>query len=157
MADEDETTLETKGLDQLLKALKAPPPNSRIGVLGGNNARQKDKAATNATIGAAHEFGTENMPQRSFLRVPLTDNLNKRIESSGLLDADVMKEVIKVGSVIPWLKKIMGIAEGIVAEAFASNGFGKWAAWKTKGYTSKTGNVLVDTEQLRDSITSEVK
>ena len=160
MSDET-TTLEIKGLDQLLKALKKQPPIGRIGILGSKNNRTKKEgsgsAPTNATIGAAHEYGTSTHEQRSFLRVPLADNLDKEIENSGALDKDVMREVIKSGSVMPWLSKIMVLAEGIVAGAFDSNGYGKWAPWKTKGYENNTGQILVDTHQLRDSITSEIK
>lgn len=173
----DETTVNTKGLDQLLKALKGRPPVARIGILGDSprasapseishlelmRKRTKPKGAeinptTNATVGAAHEFGTSRLPQRSFLRVPISENLEKQMENSGALDNDALADVIKAGSVIPWLKKITAIAEGIVAEAFDTGGFGKWPAWKTKGYTNNTGDILVDTQQLRNSISSEVK
>lgn len=157
MSSEDDTTLEVKGLDQLLKSLKAKPPTCRVGVLGDKDARTDAKSPSNATIGAAHEYGTVDMPQRSFLRVPLTDHLTKSIEQSGALDKDVLKEVIKQGTVIPWMLKIAKLAELIVAEAFDSDGFGKWAKWKNKNYTNQTSQILVDTQQLRNSITSEVK
>lgn len=153
MAD-DETTLEVKGLERLLKAIKARPPVARIGILGTNNMRAGG-GSSNAEIGAAHEFGTDKLPQRSFLRVPLSENLTKKIESSGALDKDTMNEVIKTKSVVPWLKKIMALAESIVAEAFATGGFGKWPP---SDMTHKTNQqTLVETTQLRDSITSEVK
>lgn len=169
-------TLEVKGLDQLLKALKARPPVARIGILG-DNPRNKapaevsyetvsrmkvspkgasSHAPTNAEVGAAHEFGTTSLPQRSFLRIPLSDHLEKEMERTGELDKDVLANVVKQGSVLPWLEKIAILGEGIVAGAFESGGYGKWAPWK-KGYSNNTGDVLVDTQQLRNSITSEVK
>jgi phage gpG-like protein len=150
----DDTTLEVKGLDKLLKALKSKPPKARIGILG-DAARSGDKGVTNAQIGAAHEFGTTHLPVRSFLRVPLTDHLNKQIESSGALDKEALAQVMESGSVVSWMRKIMIIAEGIVADAFDSGGFGKWQP--SNMAKKKVQQTLVETQQLRNSITSEVK
>jgi phage gpG-like protein len=153
---EENDTIELKGLDQILKALKAKPPVCRVGILGGSNSRNT-MGVGNATIGAAHEFGTSKMPQRSFLRVPLTDNLNKELEKSNAFNADVLKEVIKSGSVKEWLELVKDTAVKIVVGAFGTNGYGKWAAWKNPSYTNNTGQILLDTQQLRNSITGEVK
>jgi phage gpG-like protein len=159
MADTDASTVNIKGLDQILKALKAKPPVCRIGILGSTNARQGKSGVTNATVGAVHEFGApgRNIPQRSFLRVPLTDNLEKYLEQAGAFDKDVLAEVIKQGSVIPWMKKVAATAKQIVGEAFDTGGFGRWPAWKDPNYTNEGGQLLVDTQSLRDSITTEVK
>lgn len=159
----DAFTINVKGLDQLLKALKAEPPIARIGILGTSGHREakpgEKLAPTNAEIGAAHEFGSpaRGLPQRSFLRMPITDRLEKEMEASGALDKDTLASVIEKGSVLPWIKKVAVTAEGIVADAFASGGFGKWPAWKSSNYSNKAGQLLVDTQQLRNSITSEVK
>lgn len=153
---EDTVYLNTKNLDGLIKALKENMSRARVGILGAKTNR-KDPGATNAGIGAIHEFGSSKMPMRSFLRVPIADNLQKRLEDTGALDKDVLNDVVKQGTVVPWLKKIAVLAEGIVAEAFASRGFGKWPAWRTPGYKNRDNRILVDTGQLRDSITSEVK
>ncbi len=157
MSDED-TEIRLEGLDKLLKALKAQPPTIRVGILGSNGAARTDGKTTNATIGMVHENGLGNCPQRSFLRVPLTDNLGKEIEASGALDNDVMKAVIASGTLEPWAKKIAVLAEGIVLTAFDSSGYGKWAALKPQTLRrKKLTSILVETQQLRDSITSEVK
>lgn len=162
MSDDNTVTLSTQGLDKLLKALKAKPPRARVGILGGKTQRGvwgTHEASTNAEIGAAHEFGSpaRGLPQRSFLRVPISDNLQKEMEQSGALDKDTLTEVIKTGSVLSWVKKIAILSEGIVADAFATGGFGKWAPWQTKNYSNNANMLLVDTTQLRESITSEVK
>lgn len=156
----DETVeMKTKGLDQIIKALKDRLPTARVGVLGAKTNRKTDgKAmATNAGIGAVHEFGSSKMPQRSFLRVPIAEHLQKKMESSGAFDEDVLKEVVASGTIIPWIKKIAVLGEAIVAEGFATGGFGKWPAWKTPGYKNDDNRLLVDTRQLRDSISSDVK
>jgi hypothetical protein len=79
-------TLNVKGLDQLLKALKSKPPLARVGILGDKSVRATEGTfQTNAEIGAAHEFGTTTIPARSFLRVPISQNLQKEMEQSGFM------------------------------------------------------------------------
>lgn len=153
--------VKVEGLDKLIKALgMKKPPQARVGILGTHNARSsKDsKANSNATIGAAHEFGTTKIPMRSFLRIPISENLNKRLESSGALDKDVLDQVIKAGTIIPWLTNVAILAQSIVLEAFDTNGFGKWKPLNPKTLErKKVKQTLVETQQLRNSITYEVK
>lgn len=139
--------------------MKDTLPRARVGILGGKALRgQKNfNGSNNASIGAAHEFGNAKVPMRSFLRVPITEHLNKKMETAGAFDKEQLAEVLKAGSVLPWVKKIAVLAEAIVIEAFATGGFGKWPAWKTPGYKNDGGRLLVDTGQLRDSISSDVK
>lgn len=155
----DGVQLNTTALDGLLRALRQKLPVVRVGILGSTASRtsgEKSNGPNNAEVGAAHEFGTSKMPQRSFLRVPLNDNLNTAVSLAGGYDDDTLKEVIKLGSIKPWLEKIAKVAEGVVLDAFNTAGFGKWKPWST-GYSNTTGTLLVDTTQLRDSITSDVK
>lgn len=126
----------------------------KVGILGEKNSRSG--SMTNAQIGAMHEFGTTTIPKRSFLREPISDNLDKELKKAGLLDKKVIAKIIKESSAAELLAQVGILAEGIIADAFATGGFGKWPAWKTKGYENNTGNILVDTQQLRNSITSEV-
>ncbi len=159
MSDENETTLKTPGLDKLLKALKAPAPIAKVGILGGKVSRppaegQKD-GLTNAEIGALYEYNDGSKPGGSFLRVPISEHLEKSMKASGALDKETLAEVINSGTVIPWLKKVAIIAEGIVAEAFDTGGFGKWKPSDMS--RKKNHQTLVETQQLRNSITSEVK
>ena len=154
---DDGTTLEVKGLEGLLKALKARIPLARVGILAGKTVRGggKSKEPNNAQIGAIHEFGGGNSPQRSFLRVPISEQLHVRLKKSGALTEAVLKDVVRSGTVIPWLKKVAVMAEGIVADAFDTGGFGKWLPSNMK--YKKNHQTLVETQQLRNSITSEVK
>lgn len=154
----DDVKLNTYGLDQLMKALKDNSHKARVGVLGGKTIRKEQKIGeTNASIGAVHEFGMGNMPQRSFLRVPIAEHLKKEVENAEMFGKDELKQVVEEGSLVPWLKRLGVIGERIVAKAFATGGFGKWPAWKTPGYKNDDNRLLVDTRQLRDSITSDVK
>ncbi len=158
MADDEETTLEVKGLDKLIRLMGVTPPSVKIGVLGSKAARGADTNASglnNAEVGAFAEFGTVNAPQRSFLRVPIAENLEKRMESAGAFDEDTLKETLAAGTLMPYMKKIAVLCESIVLGAFASSGYGKWRPSNMSGKKNK--QTLVETQQLRNSITSEVK
>ncbi len=167
MSFDENDSIKVVGLEKLLKALKAKPPVARVGILASKThyaqlkpgQKQPKHAPTNAEVGAAHEFGSpaRGLPQRSFLRIPISEHLEKYMVDSGALGVDEMQGVLKDGTVIPWMTKVAKIAEQIVFDAFNSGGFGKWPAWQTPGYENNTGMVLVDTTQLRNSITSEVK
>ncbi len=146
-----------RGLESLIKALKVRQPKVRVGILDGHNSRSGKDGSTNAEIGAAHEYGTVNMVQRSFLRVPLQEFLDKKLEESGAFNKDTFRDVIKEGTLLPWLQKIASIAEQVVIGAFDSGGYGQWSPWVNPNYENNTGLILVDTQQLRNSITSDVK
>jgi phage gpG-like protein len=155
----DDFDFDTKNLDALIKALKTNMKKVRVGILGGKTMRNNGggQGPTNATIGAAHEFGTDKMPQRSFLRMPISENLQKELESHGAFTEDAAKRVIKEASFVPWLERLMAVGLKIVSDAFDTGGFGKWPAWKTPGYKNNTGQKLVDTQQLRNSITGDIR
>lgn len=149
MADQN---FNTEGIDQLLKSLKHQP-KIRVGILGSKDHRD-GKNPSNATIGAAHEFGSTKLPQRSFLRVPLADKLNSYLQKAGILDRNAINDAVKSGSMSLFFKKIAIIAETVVLDAFDTGGFGKWKPSNMKN--KKNQQTLVETTQLRNSITSEV-
>jgi hypothetical protein len=101
-----------------------------------------------------HEYGTPKMPIRSFLRLPLNALLSDRLESCGAFDQHALDEVIASGSLEPWVAKIAIVAEGIVIESFDTAGFGTWVTSNMS--RKKTKQTLVESGQLRRSITSEV-
>lgn len=148
--------LNTDGLDKLLKALSGKLPKVKVGILGGKNART-GKVPSNAMVGAAHEFGSpaRNLPQRSFLRMPITTQFKKYFKNAGLLEKETVERIMRVGDILGLLERIGILGETIVQDAFDSNGFGQWKPL-SPGYENNTGNTLVDTTQLRNSITSRV-
>ncbi len=173
---DDDFDLNTKALDGLLKALKNNMSRVRVGILGssgkntrnnfqvpggrsvnatkGNAPKYKFDVETNAAVGALHEFGTSKLPMRSFLRMPITEKLSGELENSKAFTEDALKEVVKQGTMLAWLYDLAALAEKIVSDAFDTGGFGKWPKTKRE---NNTGQTLVDTQQLRNSITSEVK
>jgi hypothetical protein len=154
---DDDVYLNRKELDQLIKAFGGNIPVARVGILAEKTSRSgSDKSApTNAEIGAAHEFGTANLPRRSFLRMPIAMKLEKYMDESGAFSDDALKRVIKEGSILTWIKKMGIVAEAVVQDAFNTGGFGQW---KPSIMTNKkTKMTLIETKQLRDAITSDVK
>ena len=150
----DDVELDTKNLDKLVRALRKKAGSIRIGIFGGNAARSNG-SVNNATIGAFHEFGTSKLPVRSFLRMPISEHMGPYLESSGALNESVLKEVVKQGTIDPWLQKIAILAETIVADAFDTGGFGKWTP--SNMANKENQQTLVETQQLRNSITTEIK
>lgn len=180
----DAIEFDTKALDTIIKSLKKVPV-ARVGILGsGKNGRSPEVAAgiakgtsansrtkarakaagadglSNASIGAAHEYGSpsRNLPMRSFLRVPLYLELDKQLQKAGALDETTLKKVVAEGSAVAFMKKVAIVAHGIVLQAFDTGGFGTWAPLKDKTMNAKQNKqILVETHQLRDSVTWEVK
>ena len=154
MSEKDTIEFDVKGLESLVSVLEGKESfHGVVGILG--DGEQRDGVKTNAEIGLRHEFGDDKMPQRSFLRVPLIDNLQNKLQESGAFTDEVAKEVIKSGSIKGWVEKATLVAESIVIEAFGTGGFGKWKPSNMK--YKKNHQTLVETQQLRDSITSEVR
>ena len=154
--------LDTKKLDVLAKLLKKNSSSLKVGIFGSKAHVKKGNSKstlTNAELGAIHEYGSisRGIPQRSFLRVPISDHLGKELESAGAISPDTLNKIISEKNMSAWLKKIAVLAEGIVLEAFNSGGYGKWPKWKNPHYENNAGMLLVDSNQLRNSITSEVK
>lgn len=137
----------TRKLDAFIRALaKGTKSKIRVGVAG----------TRNATIGSYHEFGTSTIPQRSFLRMPLTEAFPKVLANSGAFDKDTLKQVVDQASMKPWLQKIAILAEGTIQDAFDTGGFGKWPPHSPNTH-SITGQLLVETGQLRNAVFVEIK
>jgi hypothetical protein len=146
-------------LQNLIQSLNGDLPRAKVGVLGkesdrGGNLVKYAEDITNADVGLKHEFGTENLPQRSFLRIPITEHLQKFLNKSGAFSTDALKEIMQARSFEPFIRKLGVVGESIVLEGFDSGGFGKWKPSNMK--FKKNHQTLVETQQLRNSIASEV-
>lgn len=145
--------LNTKDLDKLIKALSYDLPGVKAGIFGAQSAREEGET-TNAEVGAKHEYGLDGMPVRSFLRMPITLHLFDRLEQSGAFTEEVLRRVFYEGSIVPWMQKVGIVVEGIILEAFDTGGFGQWK--RSVMSAKKNKQTLVETAQLRNSITVEV-
>lgn len=173
-------TVKTKikvNLGKLEKITKAMQSNYvvKVGIMGAkaseihktptgeilkNSGREYRKLAigniTNVQLGVIHEFGSHsrNIPARSFLRMPLETKKKDLLE---FLSSKTAAKLIEEGNILRLLE-LLGIeAEAIVQSAFETAGFGKWDQNKPETVARKgSSQPLIDTEQLRRSITSKV-
>lgn len=147
--DYDDTNLE-----KLIAALDPKKmPTGRLGVLAGKASRS-EVGLSNAEIGAKHELGLE-CPKRSWLRVPLIDHWADYLKDAGAFNTKAMIRVIKEGSFVPYMKRMLIVGERVLQDGFDSGGFGKWLP--SVMTHKKTKQTLVETQQLRNSLASEVK
>jgi hypothetical protein len=144
----DGIQMNMKPLQDFIKALKNPK-SVHIGVLEGNDGRSDGKS--NATIGARWEF--DQATNRSFLRIPIIEHMQERLESSTAFGPEAVAHILEEKNLDPWVDYIGATAKQIVLDGFHSSGFGKWTPNSPSTIARKGhSNVLVDTEQLRDSI-----
>ena len=146
---------------------------TRVGILGSKTMRKKTvttkkglhKAGkelapqTNAEIGLLHEKGslTKHIPRRSFLEMPLV------LKSEGLkaIKDKILRAFVKGDQTMArWRDahvELGHMAERIVQAAFETRGFGQWAPDSDRTVAKKHSDApLIDTGQLRRSITSDV-
>lgn len=143
-----------KGLKKFIKSLgELNGLTVKVGVLKGHNARN-DKQ-TNAGVGLVHEFGsfTKHIPERSFLKMPLTTHQQEVIKAAkagiehNLVEGTVREKMVQIGTA----------AEKVVDDAFDSGGFGMWQPIsKATEDRKNSAAILIDSGELRKSISSEV-
>ncbi len=173
MTKQTKITMNLDGLESL-KAQLGSGYIARVGILGSDAAadhyqieeytnkkgEKKERRVagniTNAEIGVVHEFGSEtnNIPARSFLRMPLTSQSRDIVRFMG---TKAITDLVEKGEV----KKVFALlglyAETIVNRAFETGGFGKWPKLKIATVIRKgSAAPLIDTRQLNRSISSDV-
>jgi hypothetical protein len=105
-------------------------------------------------VGAKHEFGTDGVPRRSFLRMPLFVK-RKAIEKTMVKQFELVVEEGK--SALDALGLVGFKATNTIIEAFETGGFGNWQdiSQTTKDEKGSNG-ILKDTLALQNSIKSVV-
>lgn len=149
------------GLNNLIKTMDSPYV-VRVGILGEKprsktNASEKDQKdpPTNAEIGLAHEKGVKsrNLPRRSWLQTPLEDHLPEYFLKEG---PSAMVAMIQ-GKALQVYTLLAAKCEDIIQVGFDTGGYGKWQALKEATIARKKSSaILIDTAQLRKSVTSVV-
>jgi len=106
-------------------------------------------------VGAAHEFGTENLYERSFLRAPFT---LKKSEINRAIQAQVAAVGAGQKDAATALNLIGIVARNISVKAFETGGYGTWPDIKEETKEAKgSSGILIDTGELRGAITWEVR
>lgn len=154
--------LDIKNIEILERLLKEKMPSIKVGIFSNKKDRKyltdADGDIDNVDLGIIHEFGSETTPERSFLRMPLSEKMDEEIENSGLLEKSALEDAVKERSIIGIAQALATMAESVIAKAFATGGFGKWEQLKEKTMLRKEVKmILVESQQLRDSITSKVE
>lgn len=130
----------------------------KIGILTGKASETHENGISNLELGLVHEFGslTRNIPQRSFLRFPI-EFKRKDIIKFIKKRKDIIRNQILRGDIKVVYQQLGFIAEDIIQQAFETGGFGQWQDIKEKTKKAKkSSTILIDTAQLRRSITSKV-
>ena len=139
---------------------------ARVGVLGKRSAREDENGnqseLSNADIGFVHEKGSlsRNIPRRSFLEVPLVQNIRKVARIGKIIKADLEASVdLGTDTTNAWYiaHRHLGIfGEQVVQNAFEVRGPG-WQPNSPVTIAKKgSDSPLIDTAQLRRSISSDV-
>lgn len=143
---------------QLSNMEKAKTLSVKVGLPAGESATSKaytDDGATPAPtvlqVGVWHEYGTEHIPMRSFLRGPLnakSADMDKVLQTQFNLVLEKGMDVEKA------LGRVGLAARNISVGAFRTRGYGVWADidQATKDAKGSSG-ILIDTGLLRSSIT----
>lgn len=128
----------------------------RVGILGGNAARVSGDTLNNPSLGAVHEFGVigKGIPSRSFLRMPVIQELPQALL---LTNKGTWQKVILKKGLLGALELLGAYALDVIQLAFDTGGFGSWAPLSKRTIKLKGSNaILIDTAQMRQSITAEV-
>jgi phage gpG-like protein len=144
--------LKKQPLQRLITQVASGEKDSRVQVGIFSSSARIDSDLTNGDIGAVHEFGSmsQHIPQRSFLRMPLTTRLKDNVSSN-------WGEIILRQGFNSALRKLGVMGENTVQKAFATGGFGIWPKLKPATIARKRSSaILIDTAQLRRSISSRV-
>lgn len=128
----------------------------KIGVLGANSGKSRE-GVTMGEIAVKNEFGSksERIPARSFIRMPVEHQSEKIVK--GLYNVR-LKQKKDTKNILKKLLTRLGIlSEKAIQEAFATRGFGQWKPNAPLTIALKgSDSPLIDTGELRKSVTSEV-
>lgn len=138
-----------EGIKALLKRLDDGHVN--VGILA-KTGKHEDSDLTVAQIGFWNEFGTVVIPERSFIR----STINGQAKDIKAVSRSQLKKVINGQTTTEKALGILGaFTAGLIQERFTNN---DWAPNTTRTQNRKgSTNPLIDTGQLRQSISYEVK
>lgn len=111
-----------------------------------------DKSApTVLEVGIWHEYGTQFVPMRSFLRAPF---LTKEADIRKTIDGQFHLVLEKGLDIEVALGRVGLAARNISVGAFKTQGYGEWPDIKQSTKDAKgSSGILIDTGLLRNSIT----
>jgi phage gpG-like protein len=142
----------TKELEREMK--KALKSSVDVGIVNGNYGQEIYDGLTVVQVGASHEYGVGDIPQRSFLRMPFDV---KETELSRYIASQFKKLERGNTDTRTALGRVGVKARNIVVEAFSTGGFGQWPDISAMTKEAKgSSKILINTSTLRNSITWRV-
>lgn len=147
------------GLDEFKRKM-AGSMRARVGIIGaaGSEMHQPEpgQAAllTNAEVGVFNQFGTDNIPPRDFLLMPIQRNKREMLLS---LAVAPVRRAIEAGN-FEFVFRILGTrGEKYVKEAFETRGYGQWAPNAPATIDKKGSSMpLINFGQLKRAVGSDV-
>lgn len=135
-----------KNMEKALRStVKVGLPQGKVG------SKVYDSGATVLQIGAGHEFGSGNLPRRSFLRMPF---ILRQAEIAAITDKQFFKVIQEGKDATVGLSMIGVFAQTVSQEAFETGGYGQWPDIKQETKDEKGSSaILIDKGTLRQSIT----
>lgn len=146
-------TVNLDGLGKIRKEL-GKDYVAKIGILASGKPQGDHPGISNVELGIIHEFGNDDIPARSFLRMPIMERAQMLVKFLGLKH---MRTLFEQGKIAEVFEQLAFKAEEVVDSAFISQGYGKWAANAPETIRRKgSSSPLVNFGQLRAAVTSEV-
>ena len=173
--DKTKISYNLDNLEKLMKCLK-DEKFVRVGIIGTKaKATGHPKSnATNAEIGSFHEFGTKNMPRRSFLLDPLEHNLDFTSSDMKPMRKALFKQFFDKCAPQKFFYELGAKALEVINEAFETQGWSGGAGWAPLSEATLRGRmakvkskkkreelyhnhkILQDTGKMKNSISFKV-
>lgn len=157
MAKGFSTTIKDKGYKKAISSFKelSKKPSVKIGVLeksGEHKSLENSEALTVVEVATFNEFGTETIPERSFIRSTVDQNFEDYVEKSRTLQNKIIMQELDV-------KKALSIlGEKIQADIVSAINNGIEPENSPKTIAAKgSSKPLIDSGQLKQSIKYQVE
>lgn len=129
----------------------------QVGLFADTAARSAEpgRISHNPGLGAVHEFGDpkHNIPERSFIRMPLMTQLGAQILAKG----QSWLFVLRTRGAKRTLALLGALAEDIIQESFATAGWGQWPELKRATIRKKgSSRILIESAQMRKAVAFRV-
>lgn len=155
MATQTKVTVDLSGLQELIRELGSEYV-TKVGILGSDAGKtyEDGEGMTVSEVGLYNEFGTDRIPARSFLRMPIEQRQRYILEK---LSTPSIRAMIEKGDIKGVYARLGFEAQNVIQGAFSTSGFGQWPPNAPSTVAAKgSSKPLIDTAQLRKSITSKV-
>ena len=154
MASKFKTTTKDTGYAKALKTFNeiSKGPSVVTGVLESSGVSDKDSGLTLVEVATFNEFGTESIPERSFIRSTADENFTKYLAKSDILKRKIILQEITI-------KNALGVMGQLIqSDIIAKINSGVEPANDPKTIAAKgSSKTLIDSGQMKQSIRYKVE